>query len=61
MNRPSRKHLVSSIRSFLKFCHLKGYIQRDLTEAVPVIETPKLGSIPRGISWESVEKLLAVA
>lgn len=24
MNRPSRKHLVASIRSFLKFCHFKG-------------------------------------
>lgn len=60
MTRPSRRHLVASIRSFLKFCHLKGYVQRDLTEAVPVIGTPKLGSIPRGIPWKSVEKLLAV-
>jgi len=59
MTRPSRRHLVASIRSFLKFAHLKGYIQRDLTEAVPVIGTPKLGNVPRGISWESVEKLLA--
>jgi site-specific recombinase XerD len=60
MTRPTRRHLVASIRSFLKFCHLKGYVQRDLTEAVPVIGTPKLGSVPRGIPWESVEKLLAV-
>jgi integrase/recombinase XerD len=60
MTRPNRKHLVVSIRSFLKFCHLKGYVQRDLTEAVPVIATPKLGSVPRGIPWESIEKLLAV-
>jgi site-specific recombinase XerD len=58
MNRPSRQHLVSSIRTFLKFCHIKGYIRRDLTEAVPIIGTPRLGSVPRGISWESVEKLL---
>jgi integrase/recombinase XerD len=61
MKRPTRKRFVSSIRSFLKFAHLKGYIQRDLTEAVPAVETPKLGNIPRGISWESVDKLLAVA
>jgi site-specific recombinase XerD len=60
MNRPSRKHLVASIRGFLKFCHFKGYVQRDITEAVPVIGTPKLGSVPRGIPWASVEKLLAV-
>jgi site-specific recombinase XerD len=61
MKRPTRKRFVSSIRSFLKFAHLKGYIQRELTEAVPAVETPKLGSIPRGISWESVGNLLAVA
>ncbi len=61
MRRPTRKCFVSSIRSFLKFAHLKGYISRDLTEAVPAVETPKLGSIPRGIPWESVENLLAVA
>ena len=60
MTRPNRKHFVASIRSFLRFAHLKGYVQRDLTEAVPVIVTPKLGSVPRGIAWESVEKLLAV-
>jgi integrase len=60
MNRPSQKHLVASIRSFLKFCHFKGYVPQDLTEAVPVIVTPKLGSVPRTIPWESVEKLLAV-
>jgi integrase/recombinase XerD len=60
MNRPSQKHLVSSIRSFLKFCHFKGYVYQNLTEAVPVIVTPKLGSVPRSIPWESVEKLLAV-
>jgi len=28
MKRPTRKRFVSSIRSFLKFAHLKGYIQR---------------------------------
>jgi site-specific recombinase XerD len=61
MKRPSRRHLVASIRSFLKFCLLKGYVNRDLTESVPVIRTSKLGSVPRGIPWESVEKLLAVA
>jgi integrase/recombinase XerD len=58
INRPSRQHLVSSIRTFLKFCHIKGYVRRDLTEAVPIVGTPRLGSVPRGISWESVKKLL---
>jgi integrase/recombinase XerD len=60
MSRPNQKHLVASIRSFLKFCHFKGYVHQNLTDAVPVIITPKLGSVPRSIPWESVEKLLAV-
>jgi site-specific recombinase XerD len=60
MSLPSRRHLVASIRSFLRFVHFKGYVQRDLTEAVPVIGTPKLGRVPRGIPWESVEKLLDI-
>lgn len=59
MSRSSRKHLVSSLRSFLRFAHIHGYVKRSLTEAVPIICTYKLDRIPRGISWESVEKLLA--
>ena len=35
MSLPSRRHLVASIRSFLKFANFKGYVQRDITEAVP--------------------------
>jgi len=30
MTLPSRRHLVASIRSFLKFAHLKGYVSADL-------------------------------
>jgi site-specific recombinase XerD len=61
MQRPTQKQIITSIRSFLKFAHFKGYIPRDLAEAVPTVETPKLGHIPRGMPWESVENLLAVA
>ena len=60
MNRPGQKHLVASIRSFLKFCHFKGYVHQNLTDAVPVIITPKLGNVPRSIPWESVEELLSI-
>lgn len=37
LHRASKKHLTSSIRSFLRFAYIKGYLKRDLTEAVPVI------------------------
>jgi len=59
LNRASRKHLVSSLRSFLRFLHIKGYVNRDLTSAVPVIPIAKLDRLPRGIAWEDVQKLLA--
>jgi integrase/recombinase XerD len=59
MSRPKRKHLVSSIRSFLRFLYTGGYIERDIVECVPVIRTAKLDRIPRGISWEAVQKVTA--
>lgn len=59
MSRASRKHLVSSLRSFLRFAHIKGHVARDLVAAVPVIAIFKLERLPRGISWEAVQKLLA--
>ncbi len=61
MTRPIQKQFTTSIRSFLKFAHLKGYIPKDIAESVPVVETTKLAHIPRGMPWESVEKILAVA
>ena len=33
MGRPTQKQIITSIRSFLKFTHFKGYIPRALTEA----------------------------
>ena len=59
LSRAGRKQLVSSLRSFLRFLHIKGYIKRDLISAVPVIPIAKLDRLPRGISWEDVQKLLA--
>jgi integrase/recombinase XerD len=59
LSRSKRKHLVSSLRSFLRFAHVAGMIERNLVEAVPVITIHKLASLPRGISWDAVQKLLA--
>jgi len=58
IGRAKRKHLVSSLRSFLRVAHFRGYLNRNLVDAVPMIRTYKLASIPRGISWDSVKKLL---
>jgi integrase/recombinase XerD len=59
MKRASRKHLVSSLRSFLRFSHISGYLERNLVETIPIIATSKLAHIPRSISWDSVQKLLS--
>lgn len=58
LTRASKKHVTSSIRSFLRFLHIRGFLKRDLVQAVPVITTRKLDRLPRGIPWKSVEKLL---
>jgi site-specific recombinase XerD len=60
LQRASKKHLTSSIRSFLKFAHIKGYLKRDLIEAVPIITTWKLDRLPQSISWEDIQKLLTL-
>lgn len=60
LHRASKKHLISSIRSFLRFAHIKGYLIRDLIEAVPVIKTWKLDRLPQGMSWDDAQKLLTM-
>ena len=57
LHRASKKHLTSSIRSFLRFAHIKGYLI-DLVNAVPVMHIRKLDRLPQGISWEEAQKLL---
>ena len=60
LTRASRKHLVSGLRSFLRFAHANGFIERPLVDAVPVILTRKLDRLPQTIPWEDVQKLLAM-
>jgi len=59
LSRGSRKRLLSSVRSFLRFLYFRGYLTHDLVPAVPMIKTPLLASVPRGIPWDSVKKLLS--
>lgn len=60
LTRASRKHLVSGLRSFLRFAHVTGLLGRDLVQSVPVIVTRKLDRLPHTIKWEAVQKLLAM-
>jgi integrase/recombinase XerD len=60
LTRASRKHLVSGLRSFLRFAHANDLLERPLVDAVPVILTRKLDRLPQTIPWEDVQKLLAM-
>lgn len=60
LTRASRKHLVSGLRSFLRFAHANSLLERSLVDAVPVILTPKLDRLPQTIPWDDVQKLLAM-
>ena len=59
LSRPGQKQLASSLRSFLRFLHFRGYLNRNLAPAVPTIKTPRLARLPRAIPWDWVKKLLS--
>ncbi len=58
LGRAGRKHLTSSLRSFLRFAHVRGYLPRDLVTAVPVLATWRLAHLPRGLTWDEVQRLI---
>ncbi len=60
LHRASKKHLSSSIRSFLRFAFIKGYLICNLVEVVPVITTRKLEQLPESLLWEDIQKLLTM-
>jgi site-specific recombinase XerD len=47
------------LRVFLRFAHRQGLIPRDLSDAVGWPQVYRLASLPRSISWEDVNKVLA--
>lgn len=47
------------VRVFLRYAHREGAISRDLSEAVGWPQAYRLSSLPRSISWEDVNKVLA--
>ena len=56
--RAFQKKLCSSIRIFLRFVYIRGYLKKDLVQAVPNITVYKYAGLPKALEWESVEKLL---
>lgn len=55
----SAKWLVTALRSVLRYLFLAGYIDHQLSLAVPTVANWGAGSLPRGISAEAVAALSA--
>ena len=47
------------LRVFLRYAHREGVLQSDLSAAVGWPQVYRLSSIPRSISWEDVNRVLA--
>jgi len=57
--RATRKNLVITLRSFLRFAFSRGYLARDLADALERVPCFTHDRLPRGPKWEDLEKLLA--
>lgn len=58
----SRNYLKNrhrALRSFLRFLHAHAVLPRSLTDAVPAVAGWSLANVPRGLSLEQVDALLA--
>ncbi|MGH3786387.1 MAG: site-specific integrase [Pseudonocardiaceae bacterium] len=50
---------AGALRVFLRYLHREGVLANDLSDAVGWPQTYRLASIPRSISWEEVNRVLA--
>jgi len=55
----SCKYYVSALRSFLRYLFVHGQIPADLSTAVPAVAGWRLSGLPKGLSREEVQRLLA--
>lgn len=52
------KHMVTALRSFLRFARYRDYIQTDLAAAVPSVAGWSMASVPRAMPADCVRRLL---
>ena len=53
------RHLVTSLRAFLRYLRFRGLCSADLDQAVPAFAHWRLARLPRCLSAEEVERLMA--
>lgn len=59
MGQAARHSLQSAVRTFLRFCWVRGYIPQPLDQAIPTLRTYRLSEVPRALSEEQAHKVLA--
>ena len=57
--RAARRSMQAALRTFLRFCHVQGYIKCDLAASVPTLRTYKLDTLPHGITDKEAQRLLS--
>ncbi len=55
----SLRSCCSELRVFLRYLHREGGLPRDLSRVVEPPQTFRLSGIPRSISWQEVQRVLA--
>lgn len=53
------QNFVAGLRAFLRYCFIEGLIERDLSEAALPITGRRRSSLPKGITTEEADALLA--
>jgi site-specific recombinase XerD len=59
VKRKTAKLMVSSLRAFFRYLHLRGEIAVDLVEFIPTIADWRLSDIPKSLEAQQVERLLS--
>jgi len=59
LHRQRAKLMTSALRSFLRYAQYRGEVGLELAAAVPVVANWSMPSIPRAISADQVDQLLA--
>lgn len=59
MSKKDAKLMCCALRSFLRYARYQGYVEADLQASVPSVANWTLASIPKALSAEVAEKILA--
>lgn len=59
MSKKDAKLMCCALRSFLRYARYQGYVEADLQASVPAVANWTLSSIPKALSAEVAEKVLA--